>query len=80
MDEYHSCLTEQSVHLLELLIHHEKLSAGQGPFKCKSIYMYKNFFTNIHVNENKIEILDNKKGYDDIPWAQSNPGWAKSLV
>lgn len=42
--------------------------------------MYKNFFTNIHVNENKIEILDNKKGYDDIPWAQSNPGWAKSLV
>lgn len=24
--------------------------------------------------------LDNKKGYDDIPWAQSNPGWAKSLV
>lgn len=31
VDEYHSCLTEQSVHLLELLIHHEKLNAGQGP-------------------------------------------------
>lgn len=41
VDEYHSCLTEQSVHLLELLIHHEK---------------------------------------NDIPWAQSNPGWAKPFV
>lgn len=77
-DEYHSCLTEQSVHLLELLIHHEKLNAGQGPSKCKSINMFNNFFKNIL--ENRIEILDNKKGYNDIPWAQSNPGWAKPFV
>lgn len=77
-DEYHSCLTEQSVHLLELLIHHEKLNAGQGPSKCKSINMFNNFYKNIL--ENRIEILDNKKGYNDIPWAQSNPGWAKPFV
>lgn len=27
-----------------------------------------------------LKFLDNKKGYNDIPWAQSNPGWAKPFV
>lgn len=40
--------------------------------------MFNNFYKNIL--ENRIEILDNKKGYNDIPWAQSNPGWAKPFV
>lgn len=39
--------------------------------------MYNNFFKNNL--ENRIEILD-KKGYNDIPWAQSNPGRAKPFV
>lgn len=40
--------------------------------------MFNNFFKNIF--ENRIEILDNKKGYNDILWVQSNLGWVKFFV